>query len=445
MARGPQGGPQIRSYKLTPAFVRRVVSEIPPARETTYADQDVPRHYIRVRPPSQAGKRWPAEARIRYTLPDGRRVWLSTGNPRTMDLSALRVAARAALAIADAGGDPAAERAAKRAEWTVRDLWDAYRASPEFGRCTPKVRGIVASRFALHLVTRIGNERLVAIDVPMIRRVARAIHTDTRTNSRNRKLGGPGAARKTVRVLSAALTWAVGEGQLERNPLRGGALRLDADGVRETVITQPEEYFAFFETMDRMVAAGQLRPAIRVFFIVAALTGMRRGELRTLLWSQVDLAQRRVTLSTSKGAKLARRGVKSEVISIPPLAAAALAKIVPADVLPTDQVFPPQQGHVIDVNADWRRVRDAAGLPADLTLHGLRHSLGTTAVLAGLSGPEVQQLLRHRTLGTTGRYLHLAEAITNRLQDRATAKVTEGLGISRPSAEVHPLPRRRRA
>jgi integrase len=72
-------------------------------------------------------------------------------------------------------------------------------------------------------------------------------------------------------------------------------------------------------------------------------------------------------------------------------------------------------------------------------LHGLRHSLGTAAVLSGLSAPEVQALLRHRSLSVTGRYIHLAEAITIRLQDRVAARLTEGT----PSAEIHPLPRRR--
>ena len=442
-ARGSHSGSQeLRSYKLTPAFVRRVVSEIRPTKEVSYADQDVPRHYLRVRP-GPAGKPWPAECRIRYTLPGGRRVWLTTGNPRTMPLPALRDAARAALAIADAGGDPAAERATRDAAWTVRQLWEAYRASPEFARCTPQVQNNTAGRFALHILPRIGNERLTAIDVPMVRRLVRAILVDTRINNRKRKLGGPGAAKKIVHLLSAALTWAVGEGQLERNPLSGGALRLEGDGVRETVITEPEEYLALFDAMDRMVAAGQLRPAVRVFLTCSALTGMRRGELQTLTWSQVNLAERRITFTRSKGARLARRGAKTETISLPPLAAAALGEILPAEVLPDDRVFPPRQGRLLCVNDDWRRIRAAAGLPAELTLHGLRHSLGTAAVLSGLSGPEVQQLLRHRTPSTTSRYLHLAEAITNRLQDRATARLTEGMGDTPPSAEVYQLPRHR--
>jgi integrase len=214
------------------------------------------------------------------------------------------------------------------------------------------------------------------------------------------------------------LTWAVGEGRLARNPIIG-SLRLPGDGVRETVLTEPAQYAALLATMDKLVASGELRPLARAFLAVAAFTGMRRGELRTLRWGQVDLGERRITLYHSKGAKLARSGMRSESISLPPVAAAALAGLRPDDADPDERVFVPLRGDVIEINRDWVRVRKAAGLPADLTLHGLRHSVGTVAVMAGMSLPEVQRLLRHRTITTTTKYIHLADRA--RLQDRAMA------------------------
>jgi integrase len=358
-----------------------------------------------------------------------------------MPLPALRAAARTALAIVDAGGDPAADRAKAAAVWVVKDLWAGYSASPEFARCTPEVRQAITGWFVLHILPRLGNKKLTDIDVPMVRRLIRAVTTDTRTNERKRRLGGPSAARKVARLLSTTLTWAIGEGRLERNSLRG-ALRLDADNVRETVITAPQDYVALFTAMDRMAAAGELRPVVRAFFVVAALTGARRGELRSLIWSQVDLVNRRITFSNTKGAKLSKRGVKQETISLPPLAAATLTGIAPVEMKADGRVFPSRSGRVLHVNADWIRVRAAAGLPPDLTLHGLRHSLGTSAVLAGLSGPEAQALLRHRSATVTNKYLHLAELSQQRLADRATAHLTEGLAAP-PSAEIHPLLRRR--
>jgi integrase len=428
----------LRAYKLTPSFVRRVATEQPPTHPAYYRDQDLPRHYIVVRPASAPGKPWPADARIRYTLRSGRRRWLVTGNPRTMDLPALRAAARAALAVVDAGGDPAAERASRKAGWTLKDLWEAYAASPEFAGCTAMSRATIGSAFRAHILPRLGNEPISSIDVPMARRLMHAITTDTRCYRRGLRLGGAGAARRTTRRLVAILSWAVHEGQLERNPLKG-ALCISADRVRESVITTSEQYTRLFAAMGDMVAAGKLRPTVRAFIVCLALTGCRRSEMQTLTWAQVDLPERRVVLDDTKGSKLARRGgVRTETLSLPPLAAAALSAIMPAGGgSPDALVFPPTQGTRIYVNFDWHRIRAAAGLPPDLTLHGLRHSIGTNAVLAGLSAPEVQALLRHRSIGTSARYIHLADQHRSRLQDRVIATL---LPDGAPGAEVHQLP-----
>jgi integrase len=427
-----------RAYKLTPAFVRRVATEQPPHRPVYYRDQDLPRHYLYVRPPSAPGKPWPVDARIRYTLPDGRRKWMVTGNPRTMDLAALRVAARAALATVDAGGDPAAERASKRAAWTVRDLWEHYRASPEFARCTPDSQATIASGFTVHILPRIGNEPISTIDVPMARRLMHAVATDSRSYRRGLRLGGAGAARRVAHRLTAILSWAVAEGQLQRNPLKG-ALRIGADGTRETVITGPEQYARMFATMDAMVVEKQLHPIARAFIICAALTGARRGELQRLTWGQVDLAERRVVLADTKGSKLMKRaGIRTETLPLPPPAAAALGAIMPeTGDAPDALVFPPTKGQRLYITFAWRRVRAAAGLPPELTLHGLRHSLGTNAVLVGLTAPEVQAMLRHRNISTSAKYIHLADQHRARLQDRVIAHL---LPNGMPGAEVHQLP-----
>ena len=413
--------------------------EVPPVRDTTYADQDLPRHFLRVRPAARPGETWLALYGVGYTLPDGRKAKLKTGNPRTMDLKAARAAARLALARVDAGADPAAEKAKRRTAWTVAAAWEAYQHAPEFTRRTPRSQAGMRSAFINHILPRIGREQLGGLDVPAIKRLVTAITGDTRTNSRRRRRGGAGAARSTTRLLSTVITWSVGEGQVERNVLIGG-LRLSGDGQRETVITSPKQYIDLFGAMDRLVEAGSLRRQSRVFITVAALTGMRRSELQHLTVGQVDLGDRRVTLTSSKGSKLAKRGPRTETVSLPTLACAALAEIIPADAKPDDQVFVPYRGATIEINRDWLRVRAAAGLPEALTLHGLRHSIGTNGVLSGLSAPEVQKLLRHRNISTTARYVHLAEATQNRLQDRATAHL---LPDPRPVAEVSNLPTRR--
>jgi integrase len=71
-------------------------------------------------------------------------------------------------------------------------------------------------------------------------------------------------------------------------------------------------------------------------------------------------------------------------------------------------------------NREWQRVRQRAGLKPELVLHSLRHSLGTAGIVAGMSSTlEVAKMLRHRNPSVTARYVHLAEAMQNRLHDHA--------------------------
>lgn len=402
--------------KLLADTVRVLTRQVPPTKETTIFDTVLPRFALRVRPPVASGRTWSSMFFVRYVGPDGRERKIKIGSPATMDLDTARKAARETLAIVDRGGDPAAAKAEVREQWSVGQAVDAYLASAEFRRKTVKVQSCDSSTLRLHVAHRLNHLPLAKLDVPTARRLLRAIETDDRTNARHRRMGGAGAARKAARVLSAALTWCVHEGRLARNPLIG-ALRLTGDGQRETVITQPQQYAALFAAMDDMVAEGVLRPFSRAFITAAALTGMRRSELQSLTWGQVDIGTGRITLTDSKGAKLARGGMKTEIVALPPFAAAALAAIRPEDAQDDEQAFVPRRGKAFEVNRDWIRVRERAGLPIALALHGLRHSAGTVAVMSGLSGPEVQKLLRHRNISTTAKYIHLADQ--SRLQDRA--------------------------
>jgi integrase len=314
--------------KWTVELFRRFTEGEPPKRDESIFDTVVQRVAIRRKPASKAGGRWSAWAFIRYTAPDGSERRLKCGDPRTMAPDDIRKSAKALLAIVDAGGDPVQTKRQLRAAWTVAEAAEAYRASTDFAKKAPKVRSCDTSTINNHIVHHLGSEKLGNVDVPMIKRLLRAVEADTRTNARQRKLGGPGAARKVARIFSSLMTWAVGEGHLPRNPIIGN-LRLNGDGSRHTVLARAEQYHALFAAMAALVADGELRLQSQVFITTKACTGMRRGELQHLRWGQVDLHERRITLTLTKGARLARSGPKVETISLPPLAVAALSAIRP--------------------------------------------------------------------------------------------------------------------
>ncbi len=188
--------------KLTAALVRRHTETELPTRDVSYFDTQIPRLALRVKPPRKPDAAWSALYFVRYTAPGGAERRAKVGDPRTMTLDQARAAAKATLARVDAGGDPAADTAAERAAWTVREAWDAYAASREFARKAPRTQTEDSATARLHVLRHLGGDKLAAISVPAVRRMHRAVEADQRTNTRKRRLGGPGAARGAVRLLA---------------------------------------------------------------------------------------------------------------------------------------------------------------------------------------------------------------------------------------------------
>jgi integrase len=377
----------------------------------------VPRFFLRVQPPRKAGGPWASSYGVRYVVA-GRETKARVGTPGVMDLEDARKAAKKLLAEVETGGNPSGRRAAARAVWTVSQMTDAYQQSDKFKSKSATTQASDKARITLHIVHHIGGEKIDALDVPAALRLRTKIENDTRRNARNCPLGGAGTAKKTLLLLAAIMAWARREGQLRDNPL--SKMDLQADGERSVVITTPDEFTALYQTMDDMVAAKELRPAVRAFIITAATTGARRGELQSLRWRQIDMAGLRVTLEGTKGQRLARkRASGNETLVLPAYAAQAIAQIAPEKPKPDDLVFAPENGAKLAVNYDFERVRKKAGLPDGLTPHSLRHSFGTAAAMSGLSVLDTSRLLRHRHARTSERYVHPSERHQAQLVQRA--------------------------
>ena len=75
----------------------------------------------------------------------------------------------------------------------------------------------------------------------------------------------------------------------------------------------------------------------------------------------------------------------------------------------------------------WRRLRKNAGI-ADGRLHDLRHTVGTFAALAGANAFAVRDLLGHRTLAMTGRYVERAADMVRATADAVSNRVAAAFG-----------------
>lgn len=131
---------------------------------------------------------------------------------------------------------------------------------------------------------------------------------------------------------------------------------------------------------------------LRPFIILAIETGMRRGEILALQWSDVDFVSRIAVLETSKNGY--RR-----TVPLTPKAIEILNELSRRG----ENVFPVKANAV---RLAWERLRKRAGL-TEVKMHSMRHEAISRMFEIGLTIPEVSVVSGHRTLSCLQRYTHL--------------------------------------
>ena len=132
-----------------------------------------------------------------------------------------------------------------------------------------------------------------------------------------------------------------------------------------------------------------------------SLTGTRCEEIVGLQWPWVDLERACLRLPDSKtGAK---------VVPLSAQAVAFLRELAKGRQQGIAWVCPNECGRKLgNIQRAWQSIRKRAGLE-DLRLHDLRHAAASDAAEAGLSLPQIGQVLGHKSPQTTARYTHLAD------------------------------------
>jgi integrase/ribosomal protein L40E len=206
------------------------------------------------------------------------------------------------------------------------------------------------------------------------------------------------------RLYNLACKWGL---YLGKNPLESVTLpRLDN---QKTEFLRVEELVRLLNTLDKWPFK---ESAAIVKF--ALLSGLRRGELFKLTWDDVDFDRGLITLRDPKGGK-------TTTIPVSPQALEVLRSLEARSSL----IFPGKNGgQRADFKGPWRRIREAAGLPANFRFHGLRHHFASTLVSNGVDLLVVQKLLTHKDAKTTQRYAHLAPGALKEAADRSGELLT---------------------
>ena len=194
----------------------------------------------------------------------------------------------------------------------------------------------------------------------------------------------PGTVQKEMSVLKHALGLAVDWELLPSNPASKAKLPRIPEG--RTRYLSPTELRAAIDASPEWMKAP---------LALAAFTGMRRGELLSLKWKDVDMAGKRLYLHETKNGAL-------RVLPLNDLAAGVLASLGAGR--PSDTVLAGVDGPRLSVYTS--RVFASLGIK-DASLHTLRHTAASWLVQQGVDLYAVGQILGHKTPRMTQRYAHL--------------------------------------
>jgi integrase len=337
------------------------------------------------------------------------------------------------------GDDPAKELKAKRAEHTLKSLIDLY-AEIGTSHLKERTRQFTLSRLRNHAIPLLGSRKVTEITVRDIERMIRDVaegKTAKTINAGSKRQsifrGGPGAAAKAARDLSAVFTFAIRDGLLTVNPCL--TARKPKDGTRDRFL-RLNEVVRLGTALEEVERAGANKMGTDIIRLLL-FTGCRRDEISGLKWQEVDFEYGCLRLDESKTGK-----------SVRPLGAPALA-ILSAQFrhAGSEFVFPSLVGaraghsHYQGTKRIWTRVRQLAGLE-DVVLHTFRHTMGSASVSAGESLAMTGAILGHKNSRSTDIYAHVADDPAKRAADRVTETLSNAL-LGNGPAEVVRLPKRR--
>ena len=144
----------------------------------------------------------------------------------------------------------------------------------------------------------------------------------------------------------------------------------------------------------------------RAFFSLAVSTGLRRGELQTLHWSDLDLAHRRVHVRAKPQYAFLPKDWEERTVPFSKEVADILKEHPRVKDCPL--VFPSPKSHV-NFRFMHERCKEIAGLAgldkAEWHLHRFRDTAATRWLRAGIDVRTVQEWLGHESLATTQKYL----------------------------------------
>jgi integrase len=273
------------------------------------------------------------------------------------------------------GEDPFTEREERQSEPSLQELFDHYKR----GHLEKKAKRVsdITNDF-VRWFGKVAKRKVSAFSHADANQLHERMKTTPYSANRAMQLGGAifNYARKTKMIT------------LFKETPRGRFLSNDEAGRLLTAVSSAP----LKHCLERTLAD---------FAMLSLMTGVRKMNLLTMRWDEIDQNPWTWTVPASK-----MKNGKAQTI---PLGATEIgvleqrqkllndAEIVSPWVFPSDRS---KSGHLEDIAHSWETLRKGLGL-ADLTLHDLRRSLASAMANSGANVAIIQSALNHADMKTT--------------------------------------------
>ncbi|MBE6910358.1 MAG: site-specific integrase [Ruminococcaceae bacterium] len=329
--------------------------------------------------------------------------------------------AKLKLAIEEAEMLDVARAGEYTVEKWVKTWYDLY-SKPNIREKTQKYYETFINR---HIIPMLGDIKLGKLTGRDIQKMYNEVREHGRIRV-SQKESNPGMSAAYVRGLHMLLHNCLNRAVKERLILRNPTEDCIVPKVEKTEmkILKPEDIGTYLKEAER-------RGVLAIFYLELC-TGLRKGELTALLWEDVDVETKTISVSKQAvgvkggGVKITRPKTETSIrkIAIPQqvvdLLVAEHEKHPDSPYLFTSPVTG-KMYHPDSIVNMHKRILESTGLE-HIRLHDLRHTFATLALQNGVDIKTVSGMLGHYDAGFTLRtYTHA----TDRMQEQAAATMGE--------------------